>query len=372
MTGVRCMMMRGGTSKGAMFLASDLPADPAERDDLLLRIMGSPDPGQRDGLGGGHPLTSKVAVVAPSDEPGVDVDYLFLQVQVDAPIVTATQTCGNILAAVGPFAIERGLVPATGDVTEVAIRMANTGGVARARVHTPGGTVCYDGRTPMSGLSTTAADIVIEFFGTEGSTCGALLPTGNVADTSWDVNGADGQGIAITCIDNGMPTVIVKAADLDISGLETPEELEENAKLRHSVERIRLSAGTLMGLGDVTTTTIPKVTIVAPPAGDGALTTRTFIPHRCHTSIGVLGAVTVGTAVQIPGSVAAEVARSSGDSKRVRLEHPTGYLDVESDVELVGGQVRVRRSAVVRTARKLFDGTTWPGPRRPIEDMELT
>ncbi|MBO0869189.1 MAG: 4-oxalomesaconate tautomerase [Micromonosporaceae bacterium] len=337
------MLMRGGTSKGACFLAGDLPADPGARDDLLLRLLGSPDPRQVDGIGGGHPLTSKVAVVSRSERTDADVDYLFLQVQVDRAVVAAGQPCGNILAAVGPYALERGLIPGGAKETTVRIHMVNTGALAEARFATPGGLPCYDGDTMIDGVPFPAAPVHIVFEGTEGSVCGALLPTGRPLDTV--------DGVEVGCVDNGMPVVVLAAGDVGVTGYESPEELEANQKLRDRVERLRLAAGQLMGLGDVTDQTVPKMTLVSPPRDGGTLSTRTFIPHRCHTSIGVLGAVSVATAVGLPDSPAARVAGAPGPGGRIRIEHPTGFFDTEP----VGGRI-----AVLRTARKLFDGTAFP------------
>jgi len=300
---VRCMWMRGGTSKGGYFLADDLPADTAARDAFLLRAMGSPDMRQIDGMGGGDPLTSKVAVVKRSERVGVDVDYLFLQVFVDQPIVTDAQNCGNMLAGVGPFAIERGLVAARDGETPVAIFMENTGQVAVARVQTPGGRVRYAGEARIDGVPGSAAPVPLEFRDTAGSSCGALLPTGNVVDVI--------EGVEATLIDNGMPCVVMRAADLGISGDETPEELEANEGLRATLEAIRLKAGPMMNLGDVTAKSVPKMTMVSAPAHGGAISTRTFIPHRCHKTIGVLGAVSVATACLLEGSPAASATAPS-------------------------------------------------------------
>lgn len=347
MTELRCMLMRGGTSKGAYFLAEDLPADPAERDDLLLRVMGSPDERQIDGIGGAHPLTSKVAVVSPSGRSDVDVDYLFLQLGVGEATVSDRQNCGNLLAGVGGFAIERGLVPATDEHTTVRIRMVNSDSVATATINTPGGVVDYSGNASISGVPGTAAPVVLDFADTAGSAAGALLPTGSTVDVIDDV--------PVTCLDNGMPVVVLAAAALGVSGYETPAELEADEHLRERLERIRLRAGTLMNLGDVTETSVPKLTLVAAPRDGGTIATRTFIPHRCHVSIGVLGAVTVATACALPGSPAHELAVGGGP--RYRLEHPTGHLDVEVELDETGA---VRRSGVVRTARKLFDGLAFP------------
>lgn len=342
------MWMRGGTSKGGYFLAADLPTDVAERDALLLRVMGSPDPRQIDGLGGADPLTSKVAVVQKSERSGVDVDYLFLQVFVDQAIVTDAQNCGNILAGVGPFAIERGLVDADGAVTQVAIYMENTGQVAVASVETPGGVVRYDGEARIDGVPGSAAAIPLAFRDTAGSSCGALLPTGNAVDLI--------EGVACTLIDNGMPCIVLNATDVGVTGYETREDLDANTTLKARIEAIRLIAGPMMNLGDVTEQSVPKIMLVAPPHNGGAITVRSFIPKRAHASIGVLGAVSVASACFLDGSPAAKVAHIAGQSPySVSVEHPSG--ETTCVVEVEAGQVI--GAAMVRTARKLFDGVVF-------------
>jgi 4-oxalomesaconate tautomerase len=345
-TAIPCMWMRGGTSKGGYFLASDLPEDRAARDAFLLRVMGSPDKRQIDGMGGADPLTSKVAVVKKSARPGIDVDYLFLQVFVDQAIVTDMQNCGNILAGVGPFALERGLVKAGDGSTDVRIYMENTGQVAVATVTTPGRTVTYMGAARIDGVPGTAAPVPILFEDTAGSSCGALLPTGNSVDVI--------EGIEVTMIDNGMPCVVMRTSDLGISGQETPESLEANESLRAKLEAIRLKAGSLMNLGDVSEKSVPKMTMVSPPRHGGAISTRTFIPHRCHAAIGVLGAVSVATACLLSDSLAAEISDiKEGKEKIMPIEHPTGVMTV---VATLDDQGNVQRAAILRTARKLFDG----------------
>ena len=347
--GVRCMWMRGGTSKGGYFLNSDLPVDIAARDALLLKIMGSPDPRQIDGLGGGDPLTSKVAVVGRSARPGVDVDYLFLQVFVEQAIVTDQQNCGNILAGVGPFAIERGLVDATGETTAVTIFMQNTGQIAVATVATPGGAVTYDGEARIDGVPGSAAPVPLEFRNTAGSTCGALLPTGNVVDTI--------DGVAVTLIDNGMPCVVMAAADVGATGYEDRDALDADAPLKAKIEAIRLIAGPMMNLGDVTDKSIPKMMLVAAPRNDGAVTVRSFIPHRAHATVGVLGAVSVATACLLPGSPAAKVAViPDGCRKTLSVEHPTGEMSCVLETGAAGAVVS---AALLRTARKLMDGAAF-------------
>jgi 4-oxalomesaconate tautomerase len=344
--------MRGGTSKGAYFAAADLPQDEAQRDDLLLRIMGSPDPRQIDGIGGAHPLTSKVAVVGPSNRPGVDVDYLFLQVGVGEALVTDRQNCGNLLAGVGAFAIERGMVAAEDPCTEIEIFMCNTDSRATAVLSTPNGAPRYAGDTAISGVPGTAAPVRIYFADIEGATCGALLPTGHLVDQI--------DGVPVTCIDNGMPVVLMTAAAIGVAGDETCAELEADSQLRERIEHIRRQAGPLMGLGDVEHLTVPKMTIIDRPRAGGTAITRSFIPHRCHDAIGVLAAVSVATACVLPGSVASEVAHIEDPAQPISLEHPTGTFEVVIDLDASTDPPTVPRAGVLRTARKLFDGVVYP------------
>ncbi|MCY4397017.1 MAG: 4-oxalomesaconate tautomerase [Rhodospirillaceae bacterium] len=349
--GVRCLWMRGGTSKGGFFLADDLPADPAARDAFLRRVMGSPDPRQIDGMGGADPLTSKVAVVSPSDRAGVDVDYLFLQVSVDAPLVSDAQTCGNILAGVGPFAIERGLVPARDGETPVTIYLENTGQTAVATVRTPGRTVSYAGDARIDGVPGAAAPVPLTFRDTAGATCGALLPTGRAVGRV--------DGIEVTLIDNGMPCVVLRAEDAGIAGTESRETLDADDALKVRLERLRLACGPLMNLGNVVAKTVPKMTLVSAPQDGGAIATRTFIPHRCHATIGVLGAVSVATACLLPGSPAAALAQvPPGNPKTLEIEHPSGQTSV---IATLADDGSVASAAILRTANKLMDGTVFAG-----------
>lgn len=340
------MWMRGGTSKGGFFLKDDLPAETGARDAFLLRVMGSPDPRQIDGMGGADPLTSKVAVVSKSTREGIDVDYLFLQVFVDKAIVTDAQNCGNILAGVGPFAIERGLVAAHDGETRVGIYMENTGQVAVATVQTPAGMVSYQGEAKIDGVPGSSAAVPLEFRDTAGSSCGALLPSGNAVDVV--------EGVPVTLIDNGMPCVVMKAEDVGVTGYESREELDNATELKARIEAIRLAVGERMNLGDVKDKSVPKMMLVAAPKNGGAVTVRSFIPHRAHASIGVLGAVSVATACLIEGSPAAEVAQvPESDRKTLSVEHPTGETTCVMEMNPDGS---VATAAMLRTARKLMDG----------------
>lgn len=350
------MVLRGGSSKGAYFVESDLPAGPAERDELLLRLFGSPDARQIDGIGGAHPLTSKVAIVSASSRVDADIEYLFLQIGVDTATVSDRQNCGNLLAGVGPFAIERGIVPVSADADqrEVRILMRNTDSIATAMLAVANGRPVYSGETAISGVPGTAASIRLDFEGVAGGSCGALLPTGNVVDEI--------DGVACTLIDAGMPAVVMRADAMGIEGVESPAELEANAALRERLESIRLQAGPLMNLGDVGETTVPKLTMVSPArTTEGDLCTRTFIPHRCHEAIGVLGAVSVAVAAILPETPAADVF-SGTSSESVVLEHPTGTFEAAVNLsDSAGGTApRLERAGIIRTARKLMDGTVFP------------
>jgi 4-oxalomesaconate tautomerase len=354
--------MRGGTSKGLVFRADVLPGDRATRDAVLLAAMGSPDAREIDGMGGAHPLTSKVAVVSPSSRADADVDYLFLQVWPDRAEVSDNQNCGNMLAAVGPFAIEHRLVDAIDGVTPVRIWMENTSTLATAYVQTPGRVVEYAGTARIDGVPGTHAPIPLEFADVAGSSTGSLLPTGNAADTV--------RGVRVTLIDNGMPVVCLTAADFGLTGKESPAELEALDDVRSRIEEIRLETGPLMNLGDVTSKTVPKMSLLSPPFSGGALSTRTLIPHRVHEAIGVFGAVSVATAALISGTVAADVAvlPDNDGAVDVDVEHPTGFFTVTLDVDTSGSVPEVRQAALLRTARLLMRGqvlvpsTVWSGP----------
>lgn len=356
--------MRGGTSKGPYFLESDLPADITTRDKVLLSVMGSPDKRQIDGLGGAHPLTSKVGVVRKSMVPGVDLDFLFAQLQPDSDVVDTTPNCGNMLAAVVPFALERGLVQAQGDSSTFRVLTLNTDMQCDVTVQTPlrpgasisdgpqGRYVEYAGAARIDGAPGSSAPIAINFLDTAGSVAPGLLPTGKIRDVI--------DGIEVTCIDNGMPLVMFKAGDVGCTGYETVAELNANTNLKARLERLRLAAGHAMQLGDVSKKPYPKMTLIAAPRNGGTIATRSFIPHVCHESIGVLAAVTVGTACVLKGSVCDDIAViSPGDRMTVSVEHPTGEFSVELETEaaaqLPGGQ-KVTKAALLRTARLLMRG----------------
>jgi 4-oxalomesaconate tautomerase len=347
-TPIPCLFMRGGTSRGPFFLASDLPGDTALRDRVLLAVMGSPDKRQIDGLGGAHPLTSKVGIVCQSTVPGVDLDFLFAQLQPDRDTVDTTPNCGNMLAAVVPFALECGLVAARGEITTLRVLTLNTGMQCDITVRTPGGRIAYEGEARIDGVPGTSSPITINFLDTAGSVCSGLLPTGKVQD--------DIDGLSVTCIDNGMPMVLFRAADMGRTGYESVAEMNADMPLKARIEALRLRAGHLMGLGDVEDKNYPKMCLIAPPAAGGGIATRCFIPHVCHDSIGVLAAVTVATACVLKGSVADGIAvMPRGLDKTVAVEHPTGEFTVELGLDPADPQ-SVVRAALLRTARLLMRG----------------
>ena len=371
-TAIPCLLMRGGTSKGPFFRATDLPSDLPTRDRVLLAAMGSPDKRQIDGVGGAHPLTSKVGIVSLSDKEGIDLEFLFAQLQPDKDTVDTTPNCGNMLAGVVPFALETGMVSSRGETSTFRVLTLNTGMAADITVQTPGGQVEYEGSARIDGAPGSSAPIEISFLDTAGSVCSGLLPTGKPRDTvTVTGEGFEPFTLDVTCIDNGMPLVIFKTADVGASGLETVAELNADTDLKRRIEALRLQISRTMGLGDVSAKNYPKMTLIAPPQHGGALTTRSFIPHVCHDAIGVLAAVTVGTAVKMPGTVCDGVAQltQGAGPLTVSVEHPTGEFSVTLDSDPAHPEV-VTKAALLRTARLLMRGevmvprSVWDGRRQ--------
>ena len=345
------MQMRGGSSKGLYFLSEDLPADPAQRNEVLLDAMGR-DERQIDGLGGADPLTSKVAIVSRSSRPDADIDFLFVQVVVGQDKVDTTPNCGNILAGVGPFAIETGLVPADEQTTRLTVHVVNSGILSELELSTPGGKTEYEGKAQIDGVPGSAAPVLCSYKDLAGSICGGLLPTGRVLDVVDDVE--------MTCVDNGMPVVVLRARDFGISGYESPHELNANENLKARLESIRLQIGPGMNLDDVKNKTIPKMCLVSPAVNGGLVNTRTFIPHKCHAAVGVLGAVSVATACILPGSVVAGmVEQPRGEVKTISVEHPTGEFSVTLQVDETGEFPLIKKAGLLRTARLLSRGVVY-------------
>jgi 2-methylaconitate cis-trans-isomerase PrpF len=342
---IPCVLMRGGTSRGPYFLASHLPAEPAARDQVLLAVMGSGHWLEIDGIGGGNPLTSKVAIVSPSQQPGADVDYLFAQVKVEDRVVDTSPNCGNMLAGIGPFAIEAGLVAAEDGTTTVRIYNVNTKRLIEARITTPNKTVCYDGDVAIDGVPGTAAPVHLAFLGAAGSKTGKLLPTGSALDTV--------EGIEVSCVDAAMPVIIARATDFGKTGYESVTELNADKAFLTRLEKTRIAAGQRMGIHDAADRVIPKPVLIAPPTRGGTLAGRYFMPHLCHGAFAITGSVAVATAAVTAGTLPAILAGPRSLPTDLRIEHPSGHLDVRLEKH----QDYAEPAAfVVRTARRLFEG----------------
>ncbi len=362
-TRIPCVIMRGGTSRGPFFHATDLPADIPTRDAVLLSVMGSPHEYQVDGIGGAISVTSKVAMISKSKHPEADVDYLFAQVQINERIVDTKPNCGNMLVAVAPFALETGLVAAKPGETTVRIFNVNTQSLVDSIVQTPGGNVTYAGDAAIDGVPGTAAPIKLNFKSAIGSVTKKMLPTGNPLDVI--------DGVEVSCVDIAMPVVLMRAEAFGKSGHETTTELDADRALFARMESIRRKAGVLMGMGDVAKSVVPKIALLSPPRKGGIITSRYFVPETCHKSHPVTGTVCIASACAIPGTVAAQIAQLPPAPQGViRIEHPSGIIMVDLDVDLAGGRQDLRRAALVRTARRIFEGYAcvpehvWPGSRQ--------
>jgi 4-oxalomesaconate tautomerase len=354
LVGIPCLLMRGGTSKGPFFLASDLPQDAEARDRVLLSLMGSPDVRQIDGIGGGDSLTSKAVIVNSSSRAGIDLEYLFAQVSIDKCTVDTTPNCGNMLSGVAPFAIERGLIPASDPTTTLRIFNLNTKKVIEAVVQTPRGKVTYEGNTRIDGVPGTGAAIVLNFLDAAGAKTGKLLPTGKATDIIDET--------AVSCVDFANPIVFLAAASVGKTGYESKQELDADKYLLTRLERIRLQAGQLMGMGDVSGRVLPKLVLVAPPGRDGNISSRYFVPWNCHAAHAVTGALCVAAACTVPGTVANALVRlGPQDANRITIEHPSGKLETRIDVERdPEAEVPTIKSAgIVRTARPLLSGVVY-------------
>ncbi len=350
-TAIPYMQFRGGSSKGLFFKRSDLPEGVAQRDAVLVAAMegvGSGDERQIDGLGGGHPLTSKVGIVDTSDNPDIDLEYLFAQVVIGRGRVDTTQNCGNMLAAVGAFALESEMLSTTEDITSFKVLMNNSNKVCELVIQTPAGKPTYAGDAAIDGVPGAAAPVVCNYQDVTGAICGELFPTGNMRD--------EVDGVEVTCIDNGMPVVLLRAEDFDIKGDESPDELNSNDALKQKLESIRLQLGPKMNLGDVSEKVVPKMALVSPPANAGLINTRTFIPHACHAAVGVLGAVSVATACVIPGTVADGIADYRDNDEALSVEHPSGEFSVSLEIDRETSPPQIKKAGLLRTARLLSRG----------------
>ncbi len=349
-TKIPCVIMRGGTSRGPFLLLDDLPSDPATRDEVLLAIMGSPHEIQIDGIGGSHSVTSKVAVISKSKRPDADIDYFFAQVQIHEKFVDTKPTCGNMLVAVGPFAIDTGLVPAQDGETRVRIYSVNTGALVEAIVQTPGRQVQYEGEAAIDGVPGTAAPVGINFSEAIGSVTKKMLPTGKPLDVI--------DGVEVSCVDIAMPLVMMRATDLGKTGYETAVELDSDRALMERIEGIRRKAGVLMGMGDVSKSVVPKIALLAKPRHGGTISSRYFVPETCHKTHPVTGTVCIASSCAIAGTLAAQIAPlQPAPQGLVKIEHPSGMIVIDLDADLSNGKEELRRAALIRTARRVFEGS---------------
>jgi len=367
LTKIPCVMMRGGTSRGPFFHASDLPGDAPTRDAVLLAVMGSPHEYQVDGIGGANPLTSKVAIISKSRQPEADVDYLFAQVLITERLVDTKPNCGNMLVGVGPFAIEAGLVPARHPETMVRIFNVNTQALVEAIVQTPNGRVNYEGETAIDGVPGTAAPVKLNFKSAIGSVTGKLLPTGRPLDVI--------DGVNVSCVDVAMPMVLMPAEQFGKTGHESTAELDADRELFKRMEAVRRKAGELMGMGDVSQLVVPKIGLLSKARLGGTITSRYFVPNACHKAHAVTGTVCVASAMAIPGTVASRlVSLPAAPQGVITIEHPSGKIAIDLDVELAGPNPVIRRAALIRTARRLFEGHVyipghvWPGAGARTEE----
>ena len=346
------LFLRGGTSRGPYFRRDDLPEDRQALAAILMDVVGAGHPLNIDGIGGGAAVTTKVAMLSPSEDAWAQVDYFFAQVAVEERLVDFKPTCGNILAGVGPAALEMGMVAAGDPETRVRIRAVNIGARIEAVLHTPGGRLDYAGDCAIAGVPGTAAPIALNFMDVAGSATGAMLPTGRSRETV--------GGVEVTCMDVAMPMVIARATDFGITGYESREEIDANRALFDAIERVRIEAGARMGLGDVAKSVTPKFGLLAAPRSEGAVTARYFMPWACHPSMAVTGAQCLASCVLAPGTVADGLAAAPGDSPaNVVIEHPSGEIEVLIDFERDGGGLAVRSAGLVRTARLLARGQVY-------------
>jgi len=369
-----CMIIRGGTSKGLYFLEKDLPKEQAERDAVLMKVMGSPDLKQINGLGGATSVTSKVAIIKVSQREDADVDYTFAQVSVDKPLVSYKGNCGNISSGVGPFALEKGLVPLKEPMTPVRIYNTNTGKIIEAEVQVENGAVKYDGDFAIAGVKGTAAPVKLKFMHPSGTISDKLLPTGNAID---ELDVPNFGKVNVSIVDAANPLVFVKAKDIGLKGTELPSELDNNPEKLALLETIRGLAAVKLGLiSDYTksaweTPGIPKMTFVAEAAAyktvNGAtitedkidLLSRMMSMQKTHPTYAMTGAMCTAAAAVVPGSIVAQVLKKDTDTQFIRIGHPDGILEAGVDYTLNGKEVEIEDTFGFRTANLLLDGTAF-------------
>lgn len=350
--------MRGGTSRGPFFLSSDLPLDIEMRDKILMSTMGVGNQLQIDGVGGGNPVTSKVAIVGPSSVENADVDYLFAQVRNDIAAVDTSPNCGNMLSAVGPFAIEAGLVKPISPVTLVRIHNVNTGERINAEIQVENNCVRYKGDASIAGVPGTAAPIYLSFLNAADADDATIFPTNSPINT---INGID-----VTCINCAMPMVLLRAQSLGLTGFETVDELNQNTNIKTQLEEIRMKAGELMGLGDVRDKVIPKPVLITQGNDGALLNVRYFMPHECHPSLATTGAVGIATACIKQGTIAHQITNQQDVACTIRLSHPSGEISV--DIRKQGKKTII---SILRTARRLFEGVIFANVNVPDAETKV-
>jgi 4-oxalomesaconate tautomerase len=342
--------MRGGTSKGPFFDKRELPKDKATRDAIILKVMGSPDPNQIDGLGATVTVTSKVVMAEPSKRKGIDVDYLFAQVDIENPIVDTLPPCGNMMAGVGPFAIEKGWVKATHPETRVMIYNINTNSTIEEIVQTPNGKVTYAGNAQIDGVPGTAAPIIMNLFDLVGGKTGKQFPTGQTKETI--------NGVPVSILDAGSTMVLLKASDIGLNGDENEAFFAENKDLMKKLEAIRVEAGKRAGMGDVKDNVLPKIGILSAPKNPSHnIQSRYLTPKTLHPSHAVTGAICIGAALKIPGTVASEIGKNNGQNREmVIIEHPSGIIEVNIEMIEKEGKLLLEKAGTIRTVRKIMEG----------------
>ena len=354
-------LMRGGTSKGLIFHKKDLPDNRNVLSEYLLKIMGSPDVRQINGLGGGTSVTSKVCIISKSLEKDVDIDYFFAQVEVDRNHVDYAPTCGNMLSALGPFAIEEGLVETSNKITKVNVKSINTNALITLDVPTPDRKLKYSGDFKIDGVPGTGSQILMNFKNLEGKTTGNLFPTGNTIDTF--------DGINVTCFDLATSMMICDAREFNILGNENSKELNNNKKLLDRIEQIRLLAGIKMGMGDVGGKVLPKVSLLSKSINKNSIISRYFTPYSCHETHAVTGTCCVASSCLIPGTIGFNLLKKNEGldlkSEIIKIEHPMGTIDctilLNSNFKsnLILKKDLIKSCGIYRTSRILMKGQVY-------------
>ena len=354
---IPAVFMRGGTSRGLLFHKGDLPSDKDLLSEYLLKIMGSPDVRQINGMGGGTSVTSKVCIISRSLETEVDIDYLFAQVEVDRAYVDFEPTCGNMLSAVGPFAIEEGLVKASNVKTKVCVRSINTGSLINLVVPTPNSKVVYKGNFIIDGVPSSGAPILLKFSELEGVKTGKIFPTNEYITKI--------EGIDVTCIDLGNPMVLALAKDFLIKGNETFKELNENKTLFKKIEKIRKIAAMKMGMGDIIGKVLPKFALLSQSKDLGKITSRYFTPYSCHQTHAVTGSLCVASSCFIPNTIPHSLYKTGKEKLSVNIEHPMGEIqclvELKKDFEknLIQKSNLINSCGIYRTSRKIMKGSVY-------------